>query len=246
MRTPFRTLCTCAVPFTSLVGLTAPLPLGRSFYFEHLYLRESWRIVAARENFYTTREKKVERAKEDANRLKYRSFAFNRLRTEAEIDQDFERLLAEPNLVELAFYEDDPDILMLLTPEIVIDDDGIKYNLGPFVIYLIRYRSERSWKVDCRFRAVSNRIVINSAGNKLIHPHINLTSHDRFETIIGRLCLVEGGEHIDTPLRQGRIPKAYQALLQVLSHYDEWGAFDQISKWPRYYTCTIKETEHAR
>lgn len=168
----------------------------------------------------------------EINKQKYRLFALNRRRTEQQIDQDFEALLANPYLVALDFMKDDPEILLLQTPLIEILHEETCYSIGRFVIMISRRFEGRSWKVDYRLKNIDGMLDPGNNRDFVHHPHIiNYSDGEEFGPDVGYFCTYDR-DMIEKPLREGRVSIAYEMFLNILTVYPTGQPFVDVNHWP--------------
>lgn len=166
------------------------------------------------------------------NKEKYRWFALNRRRTEEQIDEDFENLLANPHLVALDFMEDDPEILLLQTPLIEIVHKGTYWRIGRFIIMISRRFEVRSWRVEYRLKNIDGLLDPGHNRELVHHPHIsNLRDGGEFGPDVGYFCTYDR-DTIEKPLREGRISVAYEMFLNILTVYPTGQPFVDVEYWP--------------
>ncbi len=178
----------------------------------------------------------------EVNRLKYRWFAENRRRSEREIDEDFSSLLADPHLVGLDFMAKDPKILLLQTPIIDILHKGKYYRVGQYVIMISRRFTNRSWRVDFRFKNLYPLIYPGHNRDLVHHPHItNCVDDEEFGENVGYFC-TEARGFLEKPLKDGRIFDVYPLFLEILTVYPTGMPFHEVTYWPM--VGTIEENSH--
>lgn len=174
-------------------------------------------------------------------RERYANFAVSPLKTRAEVNESFDKLLHVPGIVSVEFHED--DILMLGTEDIIIQypPHNSWHSVGNFIIFIVRYYANDYWNVAFRFFNASNQLYgfgFGAPGDVYLHPHIITTTYDLIEAPTGKLCIVDGYHHIYQRIRRGEIHLAAPLLLQVLRTYDRHGEYISLTNWETVWEST--------
>lgn len=161
--------------------------------------------------------------------LRYMYFCSNPLRDDEQITAEYEMLKSHPRVTGLAFYRD--DVLMIGIDEIILTENGSKYLIGEFIIFLIRSRIENYWEVDFRFWNVSGCRM--NEQTIYIHPHILKTDPDGYlDCPNGKICISRGQFNVYQYLRRGEIHNAVPRLIEILETYPTGTAYHKASNWP--------------
>ena len=173
----------------------------------------------------------------------YLEFCASPLRTEQSIKDEYQQLLRNPDVTHVAFHK--PHILMVGTKTIVITSNDIEYEVGEFILFLIRKRVGRVWETRLRFANMlhpphefNGKHVLETI---IMHPHIMGVEDSDIDFPTGELCIASGQLPIYQSLRKGYINTAVAHLMVVLRTYGTGAPLRTIEHWPQI----IKDSDDA-
>jgi len=165
----------------------------------------------------------------------YLDYCTNVMRNDLIVLDEYEQLLANPLIQAVAFHQ--PNIIVLGTRMITIldpEDSSWGYDIGEFLIFILREREGRRWNTDFCFVNVTGSLYDDTA---FLHPHI-AASDPGCETVktsagdIGRLCIQQGQFHLFQHIRDGKIHLAADMLINILHTYGTGRPYVEIHHWP--------------
>jgi hypothetical protein len=172
----------------------------------------------------------------------YIEFCASPLRDAASIEAEYAELKKNPFIKMVAFHK--PHILMLGTAPLIIPWDGVEYEIGEFIIFLIRKREGRVWETGFRFANISHPVEFYDLEGVnrgfCMHPHIISFNYDDIECTTGELCISSGQQVIYQSLRKGLVNKAFVHLWLALKMYGTGSSFCTINFWPQF----LEEKSH--
>lgn len=176
-------------------------------------------------------------------RKQYVDFCYSPLRSDGQIEEDFERLISHPQVTTMCFIR--PQVLAIGTTEVVIEYQNREYVIGQFAILLQRSKERKSWQTSFSFLNPSGSIstTFNDLESTYLHPHIKLEYDEYLDLPVGKLCIEQGQIRIYTAIREGKLYTAFILLYRILQMYDAEFPFVKIDNgWGE----SDEEVAHAR
>lgn len=165
----------------------------------------------------------------------YLALCANPIRDEAQVLREYHELAHYPRVVTIGFYR--PDVLMVGTDPMVIQYEGHRYNVGEFIIFLIRRKVGNYWETGFRFRNVT----VAPRGDRLaMHPHILVALDGLLPCLNGKLCISRGQFPVYQMLRKGEMHRVVRRLIEILEMYPTGLPYEDVGHWPR-----VEEMNHA-
>lgn len=162
---------------------------------------------------------------------RYVHFCRSPLRGRKPILEELEWLCAMEDITHIGFYND--HTLMLGTTRIRIvhpEKRDQAFDLGEFIIFVIRQHVNPEWRVQFRFRNVTYDW---QRFNDCMHPHISVSNYPEIRIVTGKLCISRGQYPLYQYIRQGKLPHAATAFLRILRTYDPNSPWHALEQWPR-------------
>lgn len=165
----------------------------------------------------------------------YLRFCDNVMRDDQIVSDEYSLLLNNPHVQAVSFYR--PTIMVIGTHMVSIpspSEPNYVYDIGEFLIFILRERVGRRWATDFCFVNVSGSLWDDTA---FLHPHI-VASDPGAETVcsavgdIGRLCIQQGQFHLFQHIRDGKMHLAADMLTDILHTYGTGTPYIKIDNWP--------------
>lgn len=172
----------------------------------------------------------------DYLRRQYVEFCYSPLRSDGQIEDDFEHLINHPETTNMSFVR--TDVLAIGTKPVVIVHEENSYNIGEFIILLHRYREGKTWGTEFSFLNPTRTIRSESDDRpkEILHPHIYGQYDLYLDCVLGTLCIEHGQTEVYTAIREGRLLAAFKLLHNILGIYQAEGAYVQIEhSWAEQY-----------
>lgn len=172
----------------------------------------------------------------DDLRQQYVDFCYSPLRSDGQIEDDFEHFINHPATTNMSFVR--PDVLAIGTKPVVIVHEENSYNIGEFIILLHRYRDGKIWWTEFSFLNVTRTIRRKNEKKieEFLHPHISGSYDSYLDCVLGTLCIEHGQIEVYTAIREGRLLAAFKLLYNILGIYQAEDAYVKIEKcWAEQY-----------
>lgn len=176
-------------------------------------------------------------ARETKLRRRYLDLCRNPLRGDKQVSREFDELINHPRVVGINMLK--TEVLMVGTDPIIITDRRREYEIGEFIIYLIRKPTGQGyWETDFRFWNVTGSIYPDGeirSHDKVVyvHPHITPMRDKKYPFPNGKICIERGQFDVYQYIRLGQMHWAVDRLFEILETHTSGGAYLDPCNWPR-------------